>query len=187
MTRGWFTEARLVLGQAGIHILEFGLVDLTCHSDLVLESAGSEVLAGAGLIGDSIGTADIQFMGGAGISPAAPRSTTGAISTEVVGFVAEFIAEASKPAVVLPHEVESTTAQEQFLDLSMGIGRLPEDMRRPAVKVACAPVPSVALIMEARRGASRRADSPASVAECAAVAEVTAAAVGGSPNFPLVD
>ena len=79
--RGWFMEVPSIRGRDGMHIQESGLEDLTCHSDLVLGSAGSEVLAGAGLIGDSIGTAGIRFMAVAGISPAAPLSTTGQIST----------------------------------------------------------------------------------------------------------
>ena len=83
MIRGWFTGVPSIRGRGGMHIREFGLEDLTCHSGLVLELGGSEVLAGAGDIGDLIGAADIRFMAAAGISPAVPRFTTGAISTGV--------------------------------------------------------------------------------------------------------
>src|SRR5579863_391571 len=81
--RGWFTGARLVPGRDGIHILEFGLGDLTCHSALALALAGSEASAGAGDIGDSIGAADIRCMVVPGISRAAQLSTTGLIFTGV--------------------------------------------------------------------------------------------------------
>src|SRR5579872_7576345 len=83
MIRGWFTGVPSIRGRDGMHIREFGLEDLTCHSGLVLESGGSEVLGGAGDIGDLIGAAGIRFMAAAGISPAVQRFTTGAISTGV--------------------------------------------------------------------------------------------------------
>src|ERR1700676_2517975 len=97
MIRGWFTEVPSVLGRDGMHIPGSGLGDLTCHGDLALESAGAGGLAGGGLIRDSIRTAATRFMGATGISPVAPRFTTGAISTGVVeAFVAEFMAAASE-------------------------------------------------------------------------------------------
>jgi len=159
-----------------------------------LESGGSEVLAGAGLIGDSIGTAATQFMGATGIFPAAPRFTTGAISTGVVeAFVAEFMADAPefKPAGVWPREAECTTVLARFPGLSTEIGRLLGDTRNPAARAASAPAPLAVLIMEGKPEAFRRAARPAlEAAECAAeadstaVAEVTAAADGVSPRFP---
>ena len=204
--RGWFTGVRLVLGQAGIHIPEFGLAGLTCHSDSALESAGSEVLAGAGDIGDSIGTADIPCMAVAGISRAAPLSTIGQISTGVgepterAAGAMEHAAESTeraaeptrdagehKPAGIWPHEAESTIAQARFPDRSMETSRQLEDTRNPVAKRVFAPAPLAALIMEDKQEATRRADSPASVAEAepTAVAGATAAAGGGvSPNIP---
>ena len=100
--RGSFTEVPSIRGRDGMHIREFGLEDLTFHSDLASESAGSEVLAGAGDIGDSIGTADIRFMAAAGIFPEAPRFTTGVISTalaarELTQGVAESTKDAAEP------------------------------------------------------------------------------------------
>ena len=200
MIRGWFTEVPSVLGRDGMHIPESGLGDLICHGDLALESAGSEVLAGAGVIGDSIGTADTRFMGATGISPAAPRFTTGAISTGVVApELTQGVVESTKdmaeptrdtlesnPAEIWPHGVMSTTVRGQFPDLLMETSRLLEDTRNPAARAACAPAPSVALIMEAKPEASRRADSPAleAAADSTAVEAVTAAADGVSPNIP---
>jgi hypothetical protein len=74
----------------------------------------------------------------------------------------------------------------------MVISRRLEDMRNLAVRAAFAPAPLAALITEARQEASRRADSPALAAECAAaaeegftaVAEAMAAADGVSPDIP---
>jgi len=184
------------------------LEDLTCHSGLVLELDGSEVLAGAGDIGDLIGAADIRFMAAAGISPAAPRFTTGAISIglaarEVTRGVAARTRDAAEPTRdtlefnlggISLAGVMSTTVRGQFPDLSMETSRLLADMRNPAARAAYAPAPSAALIREARPEASRRADRPAlEAAECAAeAADFTAeegdtAAVGVvSPKYPMV-
>src|ERR1700722_12274312 len=204
-------EVRSIPGQDGMPTQEFGLVDLTCRSGLALELAGSEALAGAGDIGDSIGTADTRFMAVAGISPVVPRFTTAAISTErdeqgLTEGVAESTEDAMEPtedaaeptrdalepnpAEIWPHGVMSTTVRGRFPDLSTETSRRLADMQNPTARAACAPPPSVALIMEARPEASRRADSPASVAEAdstAVGAGATAAAAGDvSPHFPAV-
>jgi len=88
----------------------------------------------------------------------------------------------------------STIIRGQFPDLSMEINRLLADMRNPAVRAAFALAPSAALITEARREASHRADRPAlAVAECAAEAAastavegVTAAVGVVNPKYPMV-
>jgi len=170
---------------------EFGLADLTCHSDLALASAGSEVLAGAGDIGDLIGVADIPCMAVADISRAAPRFTTGPISIGLAELVAAFIAEAFKPAETLvpagtwPHAAEFTIAQARFPGHSMEVAKLLEDTRNLADRLAFAPAPLAALIMEDKPEASPHADSPASVVEAAstAVAGATVVAGGVSPHL----
>src|ERR1700690_1368108 len=78
---GWFTEARSWRGRDGIRILEFGMAVHTSRSDSDSESAGSAVLDGAGLPGDLSGVADTRFITTTGITPAATRFITGAVST----------------------------------------------------------------------------------------------------------
>jgi len=58
------------------------LADLTFRSDWALELAGSAALAGAGVIGDSIGMVDTPFMAAADITPEAERSITATATTE---------------------------------------------------------------------------------------------------------
>ena len=53
----------------------------TSRSELDSESAFSEVLDGAGIIGDSIGAADSQPLTTTGTTPGAPRFITGTPST----------------------------------------------------------------------------------------------------------
>ena len=58
MIRGWFTEIPSWRGRDGTRIPEFGLAARTSRSESASESASSEVLDGAGVIGDSIGITD---------------------------------------------------------------------------------------------------------------------------------
>ena len=55
---GSFTEIPSWRGQAGIRIPESGTAAHTFHSEGASESAGTEVLDGAGIIGDLIGMID---------------------------------------------------------------------------------------------------------------------------------
>ena len=72
----------IVAWPGGTRIPESGMAGRTFHSESASESASSAVLDGAGLIGDSIGITDTQFITTAGTTPGAPRFTTGTITTE---------------------------------------------------------------------------------------------------------
>jgi hypothetical protein len=85
MIRGWFTEASYRHGRDSTRIPEFGLAARTSRS----ESAGSEVLDGAGAIGDSIGVAITQLLAAAGTTPGATRFITGTPITEAGACAAE--------------------------------------------------------------------------------------------------
>src|ERR1019366_7641120 len=100
ITRGWFTESLSWRGRGGTRIPESGMAARTSHSESASESASSEVLDGAGLIGDSIGITDTQCITTTGTTPGAGRFTTGATSTEVEARAAEFtlVAVELKPA-----------------------------------------------------------------------------------------
>jgi len=80
--RGWFTAIPLCRGRGGTHIPESGMKARTSRSESALESVSSEVLGGVGLIGDSIGITDTQFLTTTGTTPEAPRFTTGTLTTE---------------------------------------------------------------------------------------------------------
>jgi len=55
MTRGWFTEPPSWRGRDGTRTPEFGMTARTSGSEPASESVGSEVMDGAGIIGDAIG------------------------------------------------------------------------------------------------------------------------------------
>src|ERR1039458_3139142 len=124
MIRGMFTGIPLWRGRDGTRIPEFGLADRTFRSGWVLESASSAVLGGAGIIGDAIGVAVLQLLAGAGTTPGATRSITGAPSSEEEGCAV--VVSARDPAL-------STETTEQL-----------EDMRHLADRGAPAQAPSVA-------------------------------------------
>lgn len=147
-------------GRDGIPIPGFGLAAPILISDSALESAGSAVLAGDGVIGDSTGITITRSITTAGISPAAERFITATISI----------------AVVESDAGESTTVLELRPDHSMETGRQLEDMLSPVVRAASARVHLADMGMADRRGIFRRADGPASGAERMA-AEVMAAEV----------
>src|ERR1039458_9100885 len=89
MTRGRFTDIPSWRGRDGTRIPESGLEARISHSGLVSESGGSAVLDGDGIIGDSTGITTLCCLTTAGISPGAPRFTTGAISIAVERLAAE--------------------------------------------------------------------------------------------------
>ena len=89
MIRGWFTEIPSWRGRDGTRIPESGLAARTSRSESASESAGSEVLDGAGVIGDSIGITATQCITTAGTTPGAERFITEAVSTEVEAHAAE--------------------------------------------------------------------------------------------------
>jgi len=128
----------------------------TFRSEWATESASSEVLDGAGLIGDSIGVADSQHLTTTGTTPGATRFITVAASTELGARAADF------PAV-----------PAQRPQLSTETARLLEDTLHPAVRKASARAPSAASKRADRQRAIRHGERPASVAEkrVAAVAE----------------
>jgi hypothetical protein len=80
-TLGWPMEIRSWRGRDGIRIPEFGSAVRICRGVAASESAGSEVMGGGGITGDSIGAADTQCMAAAGTTRAATRFITVAIST----------------------------------------------------------------------------------------------------------
>src|ERR1019366_980189 len=89
ITRGRFTDIPSWRGRDGTRIRESGLAARTSISEWASESVGSEALAGAGVIGDSIGVADTQCMAAAGTTPGAERFITVAISRAAESRAAE--------------------------------------------------------------------------------------------------
>ena len=154
-TLGWRMEIRSSLGRDGIRIPEFGLAARASHSESASESVGSEVLGGAGPIGDSIGITDTQFITTAGTTPKAGRFTTGPISTGEQARAAEL-----GPGISVG-VAEFTIVPGPPPGLSAETPRLLEDMLNPAVRAASARAPSAATTMADRQGAFRPAEVPA--------------------------
>src|SRR5208282_1250898 len=178
---GWFTDIPSSPGRAGTHIPESGLVAPTFRSESVLESASSEVMDGAGAIGDLIGTTITQFTTTTGTTPGATRFTTGAITTA---------AEASGELQGTCSAARATTVAAEFItgpagrrDRSKETPRLLEDSLLLGVKAASGRALSATTTMAGRRGAIRRAEAPASVAERAAAGDPAAAADLGNRDF----
>ena len=69
-------------GVGGIRIPESGLAALTSRSEWGSALAGTAVMAGAGITGDSTGAADMECTAAAGTTPAAARFTTVTATTE---------------------------------------------------------------------------------------------------------
>ncbi len=153
----------ILRGRGGTRILESGLAVRTSRSDSASASVGMEGLDGAGVIGDSIGIIDTQFMTTTGTTPTATHFTTGTTTTEVPARAADLTTAA----------VERVTAP-QGAALSTEIAGLLEDMLNPAARAASAQAPSVAAITAVGKGAFRHADSRASAAGV-----FTAVAAGG--------
>ena len=169
MIRGWFTDIPYYRGRGGTRIPEFGMAARTSHSESASESASLPVLDGAGLIGDSIGIIDIQFITTTGTSPAAPLFTTGAISTAEMASTVE-LASAETQGTGLPlgtsvGEAEFSTVRAQQPHHSTEIPRLLGGTLNHAVRVAYVRVPSTATVRADRQGAFRRAEAPVLVAE----------------------
>jgi hypothetical protein len=190
--RGWFTDIPSWRGRVGIRILGFGLAARTFRLELASESASSEVLDGAGVIGDSTGTIITSFITTAGTSRGAMCFTTGTISTEEA-CEAEFLAAASQGTGpgTLAGAAESTTVPAQRIDPSTETTARREDTRNPAVRAGRARAPLAATTVADRPGAIPRAEAPASVAEGRVVAEedLAVAAAGiddrGFTVFPV--
>src|SRR5208282_753934 len=179
---GWFTDIPSSPGRAGTHIPESGLAAPTFRSESVLESASSEVMDGAGAIGDLIGTTVTQFITTTGTTPGATRFTTGAITTaaEASGEL-QGTCSAARTATAA---AESTTGPAGLRDRSKETPRLLEDSLRLGVKAASGRALSATTTMAGRRGAIRRAEAPASVAEGrVAAGDPAAAADLGNQDF----
>ena len=193
MILGWFTETPSWRGRVGTRILESGLAVRISRLESASESAGSEVLGGAGVIGDSIGITDTQFMTTTGTTPRAGRSTTGTASTEievgaavtVTGTAAELVAAATqRTGLPLAGAAELTTVPAQHPGLSTETLRLIADTANPAARAASARAPSAATSMAERPEAIRHVEAPAWVAEDFAAADLAAdaAVVAGAGN-----
>ena len=147
----------------------------TSRSEPASELDSSEVMDGAGIIGDSIGVADSQLLTTAGTTPGAPRFIIGTPSTEAAARAPEF-----------------TTVPAQRPGLSAETPRRLEDTLNPAVRAGSARAPSAATTMADRQGAFRHVEAPAWVAEqrAPAVAEQRVAAeeehVAGVANRSIV-
>ena len=79
--RGWFTDIPSWLGRGGTRIRESGLKALISRSESVSASAGSAVLDGDGVIGDSIGITTTQSTTTAGTTREAELFITEAVTT----------------------------------------------------------------------------------------------------------
>lgn len=153
-----FTGDQFIRGPDGTPTLASGLAGRTSRSDSDLELAGSAALDGAGRVGDSTGTADIQSMEAAGTTPRVERSTTETIS---ITRDADLTADGVEPTAA-----EFTTIQEQSPDHSTETARLREDMRNPeADKAEFTREPSAGTTAADRSGVFPRVATPASVAE----------------------
>jgi len=166
-----------------------------------LELASSVVLDGAGLIGDSIGITDTQFLTTTGTTPGAPRFTTGTISTEEAAARAVGLQAAPAPGIGLPPgtsavAAEFTTVPAERPGPSGETTRLLEDTRNLAVRAEPVREPSAATTVADRQEAIRPAEAGVSAAGQRAaegverltvvVAERLTAAVAGIGNRSLM-
>jgi len=161
-TLGEFTDTQWPRGLIGTSIPESGLAARTSRSETATESAGGEVLGGAGGIGGSTGITITQLTATTGTTPGAIRFTTETITIDKEASVAllpSCVAEYFAAAVLF------TTARAEPSSPSTEIPGLLEDMRNPAVRAASAPAPSAATTMADRKGAFRHAEAAVSVAE----------------------
>ena len=141
-------------GQDGTHIPESGMAARISPSEPVSESASSEVMDGAGIIGEPIGITTTQFITTTDTTPAAERFITGTPSIAVGASAAE-----------------CSRGPVPWAGLSTEIARLPEVTRHLMARAASAPAPSAATTMADKPEAFLHAETPAS----AAVADFTAA------------
>jgi hypothetical protein len=148
----------------------------TFRSDLDSESVSLAVLDGASLIGDSIGITTTQCITTAGTTPGATRFTAGAIFTE------EQAGAAALPATAAGF----ITARAGPTGLSTETPGLLEGTLNRAVRAGSAQAPSAATAMAGRRGATRHAEAPATVAEdFAAEGDLAAVAGVGDRSFVM--
>jgi hypothetical protein len=153
-----------------------------------LESAFSEVLGGAGIIGDAIGVAISQLLAAVGTTRGATRFITGTpstgaeVSTAVEPFVAELLAavevedsteEACAVVVSARDPALSTETTEQL-----------EDTRHLADRGVPAQGPLAASGMVEKQEAFPHAEDPASGAEDFTVAVEAEAAAGVTKQIP---
>src|SRR5580698_6924041 len=156
--RGWFTDIPSWPGRDGIHTPESGLAVPTFHSESASESAGSA--AGAGIIGDSIGTTTSFSITTRHTTPTAELFITAAITTMAQSRTAMF-----------------TTVPAQPPGLSTAIARQLEDTLNRAVRAVSAPALTAAMTMADRCGVTRPAEAPVwAVVALAEVEDLTAAA-----------
>jgi len=135
---------------------------MTAHiwrSGSASESASSEVLAGDGVTGDSIGITDTQF------------TTTNDTSRGATRFITETLITA-----VAQRVAELSTVPERHPGPSAETRGLPEDTQNLAARAACVRAPSAVTTTVERKGPIRHAEAAASVAERVA-AEVTAGVI----------
>src|SRR5579863_809490 len=182
---GWFTDIPSWHGRGGTRTPESGLAVRTFRSGSASESAGSAALDGAGAIGASIGTADIQFMAAPGTTRAAAYFTTGTLFTGE-GRVPEFItvlAQCPDPST------ETARLREGTLHLAVravSAPVAPSVVTTAGVKAASAPEPSAATTTGERPGAFRRAETPASAAGFMGAVAATAVVVEDVGNRSFV-
>src|SRR6266852_4401215 len=153
-------------GRDGTHIPASGMAVHIFPSGSVSESASSEVMDGAGVVGDSIGTTTTQFITTTGTTPIAERFITGTPSIAVEASVAEGLTGPEEASAA-----EGSTGPVQRAGLSTETTRLPEVTRHLTARAASAPAPSAATTMADKPEAFLHAETPAS----AAVVDFTAA------------
>src|SRR5580704_9283324 len=136
MIRGWFTEIPSWRGRVGIRIRESGLTAPISRSESASASAGTVALAGAGIIGDSIGTTGSPCSATTGIFPVATRFTTGPILDGLDSGGAGSITAATKETVA-----ELRTAPAQPAGLSTETAKPLEDTLNPEVRAVCGRAP----------------------------------------------
>jgi len=191
-TLGWRMEIRLWRGLDGIRIPESGSAVRTCRGVAASESAGSEVMDGAGITGDSIGAADTQCTAAAGTTLGATRFITAAISTGQEAHAAVTVCGAEPDPVpmlgtgplteTLQGEPAQVPVPAQRPGLSTETPRLHEATRHLAAKAAFAPARLADTTTADRPGATPREAAPAwarrmPAEDLAAVVEVRTAAV----------
>jgi hypothetical protein len=157
---GWFTEIPSWRGRGGTRIPASGMRDLTFRSELASESVGSEVLDGAGVIGDSIGTTDTQPTITTATTPTATPFITGTISTGVE-------TRAARVSTVPARRPNPSTETPGLL----------EDSLNPEARAASAREPSAAPSMAETQGYFRHVEAPVSAA-AAGTAAASAARIG---------
>ena len=141
-----------------------------------------------------------------GTTPAAPRSTTGTITTEEEGSAAELAATAAdlavsvaelvrapmqgtgQPAVTSAGAAENPIVPALLLSLSVATTRLLEGTPNPEVRAVPARAPSAATIMADKPGPIHHAGAPVWVAvDSMGVAEDLAVAVADIGNQRLIN